>query len=109
MASEIEPRLSLTPDCAFVVQFSSGSAIEAGRMVGRVEHVVSRQATTFHSLEALLAFLAHVLREGPAGSAETSPSPTGESPLDPRRHGGQASRRAGSAPEDRHEGGFFAG
>jgi hypothetical protein len=64
MAWESEPRLSLTPHRAFVVQFSAETTIEAGRLAGRVEHVVSRQATTFHSLEALLAFFARVLQEG---------------------------------------------
>jgi hypothetical protein len=73
MSCEIEPCLSLTPHRAFVVQFSAATAIEGGHMAGRVEHVVSRQATTFHSLEALLAFLARVLQEGPTGSDETSP------------------------------------
>jgi hypothetical protein len=32
-------------------------------MHGRVEHVVSRQAIHFTSLDALLAFMARVLRE----------------------------------------------
>jgi hypothetical protein len=77
-------------------------------MVGWVEHVVSRQATTFNSLEALLAFLARVLREGTAGPAEASPSLTGESALDLSRQEDQASRRVGSAPEDRHEDGVLA-
>jgi hypothetical protein len=73
MSADIGPCLSLTPHRAFVVQFSAESAIEGGRMAGRVEHVVTRQATTFHSLEALLAFVAHVFQEGPDGAAETSP------------------------------------
>jgi hypothetical protein len=73
MSGDIAPCLSLTPHRAFVVQFSAETAIEGGRMAGRVEHVVSRQATTFHSLEALVAFLARVLQEGSDGSAETSP------------------------------------
>jgi hypothetical protein len=48
---------------AFVVQFQSDTAVEQGHLVGRVEHVVSGQATVFQSLETLLAFIAQVLRE----------------------------------------------
>jgi len=39
-------------------------------LVGRVEHVVSGQATTFDTLDALLAFIARVLAERGAGSPE---------------------------------------
>jgi len=44
-----------------VVQFRAETAVEQGRFVGRVEHVVSGQATHFDSLEELLAFIARVL------------------------------------------------
>lgn len=47
---------------AFVVQFQSDTVVEQGSLTGRVEHVVSGHATTFQSLETLLAFIAHVLR-----------------------------------------------
>jgi hypothetical protein len=47
---------------AFVVQFQSDTAVEQGHLAGRVEHVISGQATAFQSLETLLAFIAHVLR-----------------------------------------------
>lgn len=53
----------LSPYRAFVVQFGEETQLEAGHMVGRVEHVVSGQATHFESLDALLTFLARVLRE----------------------------------------------
>ena len=53
----------LTPQRAFVVQFLADTDPEVGRVAGRVEHVVSRQAAHFASLEALLAFIARVLRE----------------------------------------------
>lgn len=53
----------LSPYRAFVVQFGEETQLEMGRMVGRVEHVVSGQATRFESLDALLAFLTRVLRE----------------------------------------------
>ena len=51
----------LLPEWAFVVQFRVGTDMEHGRMEGRVEHVVSGQATRFHSLEELLTFMTRVL------------------------------------------------
>ena len=50
-----EPPLSV--HWAFVVQFRVGTDIEWGPFEGRVEHVVSGQATHFHSLDELLAFM----------------------------------------------------
>jgi hypothetical protein len=47
---------------AFVVQFRADTAVEQRHLTGRVEHVVSGQATDFESLETLLAFMAQVLR-----------------------------------------------
>jgi hypothetical protein len=55
---------------AFVVQFQSDMAVEQGHLVGRVEHVVSGQATDFQSLETLLAFTARGLRAERACAAE---------------------------------------
>jgi hypothetical protein len=52
----------LSVTCAFVVQFRTDTAIEQGHLAGRVEHVVSGQATDFEALETLLAFMAWVLR-----------------------------------------------
>jgi hypothetical protein len=46
---------------AFVVHFRVDSDVAGGRLAGRVEHVVSGQATHFASLEELLAFMARVL------------------------------------------------
>ena len=40
---------------------STETDVERGRFVGRVEQVVSGQATRFHSLEKLLAFMGRVL------------------------------------------------
>ena len=57
-----------SPDHAFVVQFYAATQVEAGQLVGHIEHVVSGQAAHFQSLEALLAFLARVLREVQAGA-----------------------------------------
>jgi hypothetical protein len=47
---------------AFVVQLRADTAVEQGHLAGRVEHVVSGQATDFEALETLLAFMARVLR-----------------------------------------------
>ena len=46
---------------AFIVQFRAETDLAQARCAGRVEHVVSGQATHFQSLEELLAFLTHVL------------------------------------------------
>jgi len=48
---------------AFVIQFQPETDIEAGRFVGRVEHIASTRATRFHSLDELTAFIAGVLTE----------------------------------------------
>jgi hypothetical protein len=63
MADDPRPRASLRPEHAFVVQFGPATQVDAGPVEGRVEHLVSRQATRFHSLEALLGFVSRVLRE----------------------------------------------
>jgi len=46
---------------AFVVQFGTDTDVARGRFVGRIEHVVSGQATHFRTLEACLAFVGRVL------------------------------------------------
>ena len=51
----------LSPHWAFVVQFRTKTDVTRGHIAGRVEHVVSGQATHFESLEELLAFMARVL------------------------------------------------
>lgn len=56
-------RSPLLPHHAFVVQFHADTDVDAGRLMGRVEHVISRQALSFQSLDELLAFIARVLRE----------------------------------------------
>ncbi len=48
---------------AFVVQFGTETNIADGRIAGRVEHVSSGQATEFHSLADLLAFIARLLAQ----------------------------------------------
>jgi hypothetical protein len=52
------------------LQFRTETDVVAGHLVGRVEHVVSGQATTFQTLQDLLAFIACVLAEGGAGPPE---------------------------------------
>lgn len=48
---------------AFVVQFRESTAIEAGRLDGKIEHLASCKAARFHSLDELLSFIARVLDE----------------------------------------------
>jgi hypothetical protein len=61
MSDPSAPRSPLSQHRAFVVQFRAETAVAAGRLVGRVEHVASGPATTFDTLDALLVFIAHVL------------------------------------------------
>jgi len=51
----------LSPHRAFVVQFHARTDLKRGHCAGRVEHVVSGQATRFQSVKELLAFIARVL------------------------------------------------
>ena len=53
---------------AFVVHFLESSDIGAGQVDGKVEHITSYKAARFHSVDELLAFVAHVL----AGCKETN-------------------------------------
>jgi len=58
------PKSSTTPlsvHRAFVVQLRADTQLSSGRCVGRVEHVVSGQATEFESCQELLAFFDRVL------------------------------------------------
>ena len=54
-----EEEAPLSPQRAFVVQFRAGR--KGGPLAGRVEHMVSGQATHFHSPEELLGFMERVL------------------------------------------------
>ncbi len=56
-----EGKPSLPVRRAFVVQFRTEADVERGCFEGRVEHVVTGQASLFHSLNELLAFFAQVL------------------------------------------------
>jgi hypothetical protein len=52
---------SLPSNRAFVVQFHAEADVAQGLFTGKVEHVVSYQATRFDSREALVTFMARVL------------------------------------------------
>ena len=61
MPQDTERLAPLSVHRAFVVHFRTSTDIAQGQIAGRVEHVVSGQATHFASLEELLAFMARVL------------------------------------------------
>jgi hypothetical protein len=48
---------------AFVVQFRAATDIEAGRVNGRVEHVVSGRTANFETGEELLAVLNRMMND----------------------------------------------
>ena len=58
---DAEGQAPLSVHRAFVVHFRTSTDIAQGQIAGRVEHVVSGQATHFASLEELLAFITRVL------------------------------------------------
>ena len=61
MISKDQP--SLPARRAFVVQLRADANIEKGQWRGRVEHLVSYSATSFESLDELLAFMVKMLSE----------------------------------------------
>jgi hypothetical protein len=73
MSDDQRHHTTLRPEHAFVVQFGPATQVDAGPVEGRVEHLVSRHATRFQSLEALLAFITRVLRE--VRDAPATPEP----------------------------------
>lgn len=60
---------------AFVVQFAANTALDAEDLAGRVEHVVSGQATQFHSVKALFEFVVQVLQVVHASEDEKNSLP----------------------------------
>jgi hypothetical protein len=56
---------SLPATRAFVVQFHAEARVAEIQLKGRVEHLVSRQATHFESIDELLAFIVRMIREAP--------------------------------------------
>ena len=64
---------TLLPDRAFVVEFTAGGdAMHVDQLSGRVEHVVSGQATRFATAGELLEFVHGVLRSGAAARKKRS-------------------------------------
>jgi hypothetical protein len=61
MPQDTEESAPLSVHYAFVVHFRTNTDIAQRQIAGRVEHVVSGQATHFASLEELLAFMGRVL------------------------------------------------
>jgi hypothetical protein len=63
--------VSFPSERAFVVQVSAAADVVHGPLAGRVEHVVSAQATHFQSADELLRFIARVLHaRQPAAGAD---------------------------------------
>lgn len=56
-------RPTLPARWAFVVQLHTESRVARGHFTGRVEHLVSHQATHFASLEELLAFMVQMVTQ----------------------------------------------
>jgi hypothetical protein len=61
MSQDPSTARSLPAQGAFVVQFGTETDVVHERFVGRIEHVVSGQATHFRTLEDCLAFVGRVL------------------------------------------------
>jgi hypothetical protein len=59
---------------AFVVQFAAETTLDVTGITGRVEHLVSGQATRFRSLEALFAFMTARLQEVQQTSTAENPA-----------------------------------
>ena len=53
----------LSPHWAFVLQLRQGTPLKPTGMQGRVEHLSSGKATTFHSLEELRTFMERIVAE----------------------------------------------
>lgn len=67
------PATRLSVHRAFVVQFRAETDIPSGRCVGRVEHVVSGQATQFETCTELLAFIERVLLQFQSEAPDETP------------------------------------
>src|SRR5215510_3808419 len=71
MRSKDQP--SLPTARAFVVQLHAEADLTQGHFKGRVEHIVSYQATHFDSLAALASFMARVVADYEAQEEESEP------------------------------------
>ena len=72
MNAQTEATPPLLPEWMFVVQFREDTAVAQNHMTGRVEHVVSGQATRFQSAEELWAFIARMLTSVSGSAAGAS-------------------------------------
>jgi hypothetical protein len=63
MSQSLKDQPSLPARRAFVVQFRAEAELERDGFTGRVEHVMSGEATRFSSVEELLAFFVRVLSQ----------------------------------------------
>ena len=57
---------------AFVVQFRASTDFDAGRVVGRVEHIASGRTGMFDSAEALVDLLARMLKDANRPGGESA-------------------------------------
>ena len=76
MAQQFPPISPLPAERAFVVQFDATMLEVRGHVAGRVERIVSAQATHFRSWEELQAFITRVLMArsaAPETAAEQHP------------------------------------
>ena len=73
MARRDDQSVQLSVYRAFVVQFDTHTDVACGQLAGRVEHVVSGQATQFHSLESLLLFIDQLLHTPPRAADDGEP------------------------------------
>lgn len=62
---------SLSIHRAFVIQFRGEIDEEEGHFAGRIEHVASKKACTFHSWGEMQAFVRDVLRQVRTNRSET--------------------------------------
>jgi hypothetical protein len=67
-------RPSLPARKTFVVQLHAEARIEQGNFKGRVEHVVSHQATHFESLEELVTFMTQMVLDNDKSHKESDMS-----------------------------------
>jgi hypothetical protein len=58
-----QPPFPFPTQRAFVVQIHADAVVVQGQIWGRVEHLVSGQATRFQSMEELVRFMEQVLSE----------------------------------------------
>jgi hypothetical protein len=96
------PEAPLSPQWAFVVQLREGTALTPQGLRGRVEHIVSGQATQFALLAELWAFMQQVLTpRGTDPTATSSSTTAAEAAPNTAREPGRSPRSStrGETPE----------